>query len=97
MKTLKRTPSKSKIIIFFSLLFFLTTFISAVALTSGEDRLLVDQDLCMGCGKCEEVAPDCFIVLDEKATVLLGWIWHPIQFTEAMEVCPTSAIYLESR
>ncbi len=61
----------------------------------GVDRLIVDTDLCIGCGSCEGIAPDCFVINDDgKAEVLLNWQYHPTQYIPAMIACPTAAIYL---
>lgn len=99
MKTLNISTKKSKLAILVCLLILLSTSLISpmlTAATTGVDRLLVDYDLCQGCGFCEAVAPDCFMVENDKAVVLLGWIYHPIQFVEAYEGCPYGAIYFDN-
>lgn len=59
---------------------------------------VVDRDLCIGCGLCEETAPEVFrlgddglsYVIDEDPPAELA-----DQVTEALEICPTAAITLE--
>ncbi|MEW5803387.1 MAG: ferredoxin [bacterium] len=58
---------------------------------------IVDSELCIGCGQCEELCPDVFEILDEKAQVISDEIPEDILDTcyEAVESCPVDAIVLE--
>lgn len=58
-------------------------------------RVVVDQDLCMGCGVCESIAPDIFVLGDElHAKVILDPISEKYRFMveEAVAECPEVAI-----
>ena len=60
-------------------------------------KVIIDSDLCMGCGVCESLASKCFrIEEDGIARVQLSEI--PAQFEvivkQAIEECPEEAISL---
>ena len=58
-------------------------------------KAIVDCDLCIGCGLCEESCPEVFRVVDEGcAQVLVDSPGHEQYecIQEAVEVCPTVAI-----
>ena len=58
-------------------------------------RVLVAQDLCMGCGVCESIAPDIFELGDElHAIVILDPIPEKFRLVveEAIAECPEVAI-----
>jgi ferredoxin len=60
-------------------------------------RVFVDPDLCMGCGVCESIAPDIFVLGDElHAKVILDPISDKYLFVieEAIAECPEVAIKL---
>ena len=54
----------------------------------------VNQDLCIGCGACEEVCPEVFELVDDKSQVKLNPV--PEEFQEsaldAENGCPVQAI-----
>ncbi len=53
-------------------------------------------DECTGCGVCETIAPDVFVVEDEKATVNADEIaGNEDEIKEAAEECPDEAIKIE--
>ena len=53
----------------------------------------VDQDLCVGCGLCEQVCPDVFEMTDEgKATVKAGADEGAACVQDAIDQCPVEAI-----
>jgi len=53
-------------------------------------------DDCTGCGVCETIAPDVFVVEDEKATVNADEIaGNEDEIKEAAEECPDEAIKIE--
>jgi ferredoxin len=58
-------------------------------------RVIVDEDLCLGCGICEGLAPEVFSMANEPfAEVLVDPV--PAEFEEAVrqaaEECPEEAI-----
>ena len=58
-------------------------------------RVYVDQDLCMGCGVCESIAPDIFVLGDElHAKVILDPVSEKYRFMveESVAECPEVAI-----
>lgn len=54
----------------------------------------VDQDLCIGCGLCAELAPDVFELDENELSTVVGEVTDDNELTvdEAVESCPTSAI-----
>lgn len=58
------------------------------------DKLAIDQNKCIGCGKCVRVAPNNFEMNTEtrKAQVKSTEIINQAEVTRAMEGCPVSAI-----
>ena len=54
----------------------------------------VNQDLCIGCGACEEICPEVFELVDDKSQVKLNPV--PEEFKEsaldAENGCPVEAI-----
>ncbi len=60
-------------------------------------RVIVDSDLCMGCGVCESIAPDIFELGDElHARVILDPIPESYRFVveESIAECPEVAIII---
>jgi len=60
-------------------------------------RVIVDEDLCLGCGICEGLAPEVFSMANEPfAEVLVDPV--PEEFEEAVrqaaEECPEEAIII---
>ncbi|MHB8964203.1 MAG: ferredoxin [Saccharofermentanales bacterium] len=61
-------------------------------------KAFVDRDVCIGCGICESVCPDVFLMDDEgKAKVIVDEVPQPFQACtkEAEESCPVTAISIE--
>lgn len=61
-------------------------------------KIKVDQDLCIGCGICEGIAPEVFSLETEPyAVVLLDPVPEEFQAAarEAAEACPEAAIVIE--
>mgnify|MGYP000972771537 CR=1 FL=1 len=99
MKTLQTFLRKSKAIVLFGVVILVSTFLlsaKAAQTSLGDPRLIVDHDECNGCGLCEAIAPNCFIVIDGKAEVIVGWGQYPEQYLLAIEDCPMAAISLEN-
>jgi ferredoxin len=60
-------------------------------------KLVVDEDLCTGCGTCEDVCPEVFEIGDDDLAHLLPDVDYE-EFDcveEAIEACPVEAIYWE--
>ncbi len=57
----------------------------------------VDEDLCTGCGLCEDTCPEVFEMGDEIAKVIVGVVPAEAEDTcrEAAESCPVEAIIIE--
>lgn len=57
-------------------------------------RPVVDCELCIACGLCEDTAPEVFRVDDDCALVLVAEPAHEMyaDVREAAEVCPVDAI-----
>jgi ferredoxin len=60
-------------------------------------RVIVDEDLCLGCGICEGLAPEVFSMANEPfAEVLVDPV--PAEYEEAVrqavEECPEEAIII---
>jgi ferredoxin len=61
-------------------------------------KVFVDPDTCLGCGICEGIAPDVFVLGPEPhATVLLNPVpenlWADVR--DAADQCPEEAISIE--
>jgi len=56
---------------------------------------VVDVDACEGCGTCEEMCPEVFKVVDEKAEVIGPDKCDTCDCQEAADTCPTQAITME--
>ena len=58
-------------------------------------KFIVDEELCVGCGACEDVCPEVFQVKDDGvAHVILETIPEELeqQAIEAEDACPVMAI-----
>ena len=63
-------------------------------LNLGETTMKVDESLCIGCGLCVRIAPDCFYLTEEeKSAVKKGADKNSPQAQQAMASCPMAAIY----
>jgi ferredoxin len=59
---------------------------------------LVDEDLCIGCGSCEEACPAVFQLGDDGLSHVIADNPDPEQYgciRDAEAICPTSAITIE--
>ncbi|MEJ2702755.1 MAG: ferredoxin [Sedimentisphaerales bacterium] len=57
----------------------------------------VDEELCTGCGPCEEICPEVFKIEDGVSRVQADPVPTDIEDScrEAMEQCPADAISIE--
>ncbi|HPS20809.1 MAG TPA: ferredoxin [Candidatus Omnitrophota bacterium] len=56
-------------------------------------KVKVDQDVCIGCGLCAQVAPDVFEMQGDKASVVAGVSADKAEDAKnAAEQCPVTAI-----
>ncbi len=60
-------------------------------------RVYIDVDECVGCGTCEEIAPEVFKVNEEteKAEVIMEEGGPEDLIEEAIETCPSECIHWE--
>jgi len=57
----------------------------------------VNEELCTGCGPCEEICPEVFKIEDDVSKVQVDIVPSEAENNcrEAMEQCPTEAISIE--
>jgi ferredoxin len=55
---------------------------------------VVDQELCIGCGVCEEICPEVFEIKEEKSWVIGPKKCEDCDCEEAATSCPVDAIEL---
>jgi ferredoxin len=60
-------------------------------------KAIVDEDICCGCGPCEEICPQVFEIVDGIAKVKTAIVPKDAEkaAVQAKENCPTEAITLE--
>jgi ferredoxin len=60
-------------------------------------RVEVDEDLCTGCGACEEICPEVFELEDDLAQVIVDEVPEDSEDAaqEAADSCPVEAIIVE--
>lgn len=60
-------------------------------------KVVVDEDICIGCGGCVSVAPDYFKLNEEGKSVVIKEYSESDQklIEEAIAACPVQAITLE--
>lgn len=59
---------------------------------------VVDHDLCIGCGLCEDTAPEVFELKDDGLSHVINENPEPElhdRVRECVEICPTDAIVIE--
>ena len=60
-------------------------------------RVFIDEEECIGCGSCEEICPEVFVLNEdtEKAEVINPEGGPEDLIEEAMETCPVECIQWE--
>ena len=60
-------------------------------------RILIDEEECIGCGSCEEICPEVFVLNEdtEKAEVINPEGGPEDLIEEALEACPVECIQWE--
>jgi ferredoxin len=58
-------------------------------------KVKVNQEVCIGCGQCVSLCPDCFEINDEGKSEVKVEECNCENLTEAKEDCPVKAISLE--
>jgi ferredoxin len=60
-------------------------------------KAIVDADACVGCGRCEELCPTVFTMVDDKAVVQVDPVPGAVEpeCRQARDECPVDAISLE--
>jgi ferredoxin len=60
-------------------------------------RVTIDEELCIGCGTCEEICPAVFHLNEEaeKAEVIKPEGGPELLIQEAIDTCPVECIYWE--
>ena len=58
-------------------------------------KVIIDKDKCIGCGACVSIAPDCFDFDDQGLSELVKEDATNEEVIDAIESCPTEAIYIE--
>jgi len=57
-------------------------------------KVIVDQELCIGCAACEGTCPEVFELKDDKSQVILNPVTEALRpsVMDAEEACPVGAI-----
>jgi ferredoxin len=63
---------------------------------SGDWRVTVDRDRCIGSGMCTGVAPEHFVLVDGKSTPTVDTTAPAETVTDAADFCPAEAITVRS-
>lgn len=59
---------------------------------------IVDPDLCIGCGVCEDACPEIFQIRDDGLAYVIAEDPEPESYGcvhDSMDMCPTDAITVE--
>ncbi|WP_155371163.1 ferredoxin [Catellatospora vulcania] len=59
---------------------------------SGQWKVAVDRDRCIGSGLCAGTAPDYFALVDKKSTPLRDLVDPDESVSDAADCCPVEAI-----
>ncbi|MDD4202913.1 MAG: ferredoxin [Candidatus Omnitrophica bacterium] len=60
-------------------------------------KVIVDQEICIGCGLCPQICPDIFLMEIDKAKVLVDIVPKEMEdcTKEAADGCPVEAIIIK--
>ncbi len=58
-------------------------------------KITVDENICIGCGTCEVMCPDCFAVEDGVSKVKKADGCESCNVKEVADACPVKAISVE--
>jgi ferredoxin len=61
----------------------------------GKNKIIIDEDACIGCGTCVALCPDNFELRGDKAVVITKELDDINCVNDAIESCPTTAIKKE--
>ncbi len=57
------------------------------------EKIIVDQELCIGCGACVNLCPEIFeLTNDGKSKVIIEKVCGKCDYEAAMNSCPVGAI-----
>ncbi len=58
-------------------------------------KVVVNKDVCVGCGVCTTIAPDVLVIGDDGLAEAIADATDEAAVTEAAESCPVQAIEVE--
>lgn len=58
-------------------------------------KVIVDVDACIGCGVCENLCPDAFVINEEGKAVATPGAGEAACTRDAADSCPVQAITIE--
>lgn len=58
-------------------------------------KVVVNKDVCVGCGVCTTIAPDVLVIGDDGLAEAIADAADEAAVTEAAESCPVQAIEVE--
>ncbi len=58
-------------------------------------KVIVNKDLCIGCGMCVSIAPSCFAFDDDGKAIAVCEGEVPAEAEDAAANCPAQAIVIE--
>ncbi len=57
----------------------------------------IEEKKCIGCGLCQTICPECFVVKNGLAKVINFELKNCCNFKEVVENCPCKAIKFENK